>query len=84
MPRDTTPTPVSEKTRRVLRREMTTFFTTLRTAQPGWPAVPDQEFIDALADSLIEAGKAGGKGVAHLQTLVHELQDRVNTELNKG
>lgn len=78
----TTPSP--EKVRRVLRREMGTFFIKLRTAQPGWPAVPEQEFIDAMADALLDMGKHSGHGVAVLQTLVHELQDRINSELNQG
>lgn len=81
MPKDTTPPQLPAKVRAVLRREMTIFFTHMRTPEPGWPRIPDQEFLDALADSLLDAGKASGKGVAHLQTLIHELQDRVNQEL---
>ena len=85
MPKDTTPPhDLPAKVRRVLRKEFTHFFTVMRTPEPGWPAIPDQEFVDALADSLMAMGQGGGKGVAFLQTLVHELQDRVNTELNKG
>lgn len=84
MPKDTTPTELSAKVRRVLRREMTVFFTRMRQAEPGWPAIPDQEFIDALADSVIDAGKDRVTGLAFLQTLVHELQDRIQSELSKG
>lgn len=86
MPRDTTPQSTMRASMRaqVLRREFTRFFTRMREAEPGWPAVADQEFIDALADSLVESSKAGGKEpVTYLQTLIHELQDRVNT-ITKG
>lgn len=69
------------KVRRVLRREMLAFFHELQRPEPGWPAVSDQEIIDALADTMLDHGKAQGRGVAHLQTLVHELQDRINSEL---
>jgi hypothetical protein len=68
--------------RTALRKEFTDFFTKMRTEEPGWPAIPDQQFIEALADSLIASSKASGnQGVAFLQTLVHELQDRINNEL---
>ena len=82
MPKDTTPLPQAT-VRAVLRREFTDFFTRMRTAEGRWPAISDQEFTDALADSLLATGKATGKGVAFAQTLVHELQDRVNDELNQ-
>lgn len=83
MPKDTTPHALPEKIRRALRREFTSFFTKMRAPEPGWPAIPHQAFVDALADSLIEMAKTEGHAeVAYLQTLVHELQDRVNTELH--
>lgn len=79
MPRDTTPPPLPDKVRRALRREFTTFFSHMRKPEPGWPAIPDQAFVDALADSLVEMAEATEKTpVAYLQTLVHELQDRIN------
>jgi hypothetical protein len=81
VPQDTTPTPLAAKIRRALRKEFTDFFRIMRTPERGWPAIPDQEFVDALADSLLEVGKQQGKGVAFLQTLVHELQDRINDNM---
>lgn len=73
-------------TRTVLRTEFADFFQKMTEPAPnGWPAISDQEFVDAVADSLIELGKRRGLGVSYAQTLVHELQDRVNTTLsNKG
>lgn len=83
MPRDTTtPTAIAQRQKRVLRKEFSDFFTHMLTAEPGWPAVPEQAFIDALADSLLEMAKRTGKQpTAYLQTLVIELQDRVNDQL---
>jgi hypothetical protein len=69
--------------RTLMRKEFTDFFVTMTTATDrGWPTIDDQELVDALADSLLAMGDARGKGVALLQTLVHELQDRVNQSLN--
>lgn len=68
-----------EHVRATLRKEFTSFFTTMTTeTEEGWPTVGPQEFVDALADSLMEMGKASGKHQALLQTLVFELQDRIN------
>lgn len=73
----------NEHVRRTLREEFTKFFTAMTTESPkGWPAISDSELVDALADSLMEMGKRRGLGVALVQTLVHELQDRVNSKLN--
>jgi hypothetical protein len=74
-----------EAVRRVLRKEFTTFFIRMRTAEAGWIAVPDQTMIDAVADALVAVAQADGRSpVAYLQTLVHELQDRVNTLTTKA
>ncbi len=67
--------------RKVLRREFASFFTTMTTAKGDWQAIPDEEFVTAIADALIQMGKEKGKGVALLQTLVYELQEKINTEL---
>jgi len=62
-----------------LRKQFTAFFTTMITeTDQGWPTVEHHEFIDALADSLLEMGQHSAKGHALLQTLVFELQDRIN------
>lgn len=67
-----------------LRQEFTKFFVTMTTeTAEGWPKIDDSHFVDALADSLLEMGKQRGLGVALLQTLVHELQDRVNQSVTK-
>lgn len=85
MPRDTTPHQIPDKIKRALRREFTSFFTHMRTPEPGWPAVPDHVMVDALADSLVEIAERDKKaGIAYLQTLVHELQDRINSKTQQG
>lgn len=66
---------VPDMAHRVLRREFTTFFKRMTIPAPGWPAIPPQAFVDALADSLVAVGKEG-KGLAYVDTLVSELQDR--------
>lgn len=67
--------------RKVLHREFAAFFTSMVTPEPGWPAISDSQLVDALADSLLTMGKRSGKGVALLQTLVIELQEKINAEL---
>lgn len=66
----------------MLRTEFADFFTSMTTASDTWPAISDQELVDALADALVLMGKRRKLGVSLLQTLVHELQDRVNDRLN--
>ena len=70
--------------RQILRREFADFFSSMTSESKAdnWPHIGDQELVDAIADSLIVLGKRSGRGVALLQTLVHELQDRVNQTLN--
>ena len=79
----TQPPALSAPVKAAIRKEFTTFFVTMTTAHRGtWPAIPNSEFVDALADSLVEMGEQRGLGVALLQTLVHELQDRINSKTN--
>ncbi len=61
----------------VLRREFAQFFTRMTTPEPGWPVIPHEAFVDALADSLVSVGERNGKGISFLETLTMELQDRV-------
>ena len=68
--------------RKMLRAEFADFFTAMVTPSATWPALTDQELIDALADALVAMGKRRGLGIALLQTMVHELQDRVNAHTN--
>lgn len=67
--------------REALRNEFADFFIGMTTASDEWPAIPDQEFVDALSDALLMMGKHKKVGTALLQTLVYELQDRVNSNL---
>ena len=69
------------KVRNALRREFATFFKAMLTPEKDWPAIPDEEFIDALADAVLAVGKDSGRVVAMLQTLVYEVQERINQEL---
>ena len=63
---------------RIMTKEFSDFFHEMLKVEPGWVAVTDQQFIDALADSLIRTGERSGRGFAILQTLVYELQDRLD------
>lgn len=77
-----TTNPLPATIQRALRKEFTTFFTRMRAPEKGWPAIPEQAFIDALADSLTEMAKATEHHPStYLQTLVIELQDRINNSL---
>jgi hypothetical protein len=69
--------------RETLRNEFADFFLQMTTSTgPQWPDINDQELVDAIADALVMLGRHRGVGVALLQTLVYELQDRVNQNLN--
>ena len=74
---------LSAAVRKTLRTEFTSFFTEMLREEPRWPHISETEFIDALADSLIDMGTRSGRGSAILQTLVYELQERVNDKLSK-
>ena len=67
--------------RRVLRSEIADYLTTVSAGVTGrWPDIPPQELTEALADALLDMGRQQGMGPALLQTLVYELQERVNAE----
>ena len=51
-----------------------------RVLRESWPDIPPQELTEALADALVDMGRQQGLGTALLQTLVYELQERVNAE----
>lgn len=76
-------TMVPDRAHHVLRREFSAFFTHMITPEPGWPVIPPQAFVDALADSLVAVGVSSGKGFSTLETLVVELQDRL-TRIKDG
>ncbi len=67
--------------RRILRKEFYAFFRVMTTEHPEkrWPAIPPDEFVDALADALLRMGDDRVSGLAMLQTLVFELQDKINS-----
>ena len=65
---------------RVLEREFTQFFTNMLKPEEGWSGVTDQQFVDALAASIMNTGAKTGRGVAMLQTLVYELQEKINQQ----
>ena len=66
---------------KAMRRQIAAFFTELQREEPSWPAVSQELLIDGLADALLDMGKASGKGSALLQTLIYELQERLNANL---
>ena len=67
--------------RRVLRIEIRDYLSTVSTSvADSWPDIPPQELTEALADALLDMGRQQGLGTALLQTLVYELQERVNAE----
>lgn len=67
---------------RVLTRNLLAFFEASMLSDDGVPNFTMQEFTDSLANALLQLGSNNGVGIAVLQTLVHELQDRVNTKLS--
>ena len=70
-----------ETVRRVLRSEIADYLTTVSAGvAESWPDIPPQELTEALADALVDMGRQQGFGTAMLQTLVYELQERVNAE----
>ena len=70
-----------EAVRRVLRSEIADYLTTVSSGvAESWPDIPPQELTEALADALVDMGRQQGLGTALLQTLVYELQERVNAE----
>lgn len=41
---------------RVLNREFTKFFTDMLTPEPGWTRPSDEQFIEAVAQSIVAVG----------------------------
>jgi upstream activation factor subunit UAF30 len=63
-----------------LNEKLTTCFTDLLQAKPGWTRPTDEQFVQALAESVVATGNKvkDGRGVAMLQTFVYDLQDLIN------
>ena len=75
--------PQQAQARAILRHEFANFFNSMTQAQGNnWPSISDQELVDALADALTMMGAQRGMGISLLQTLVHELKDRINQQMN--
>ena len=79
-----TPSALPEAIRNTLRKQIAIFFTEMQRAEPGWPHVTNEQLVEGVADALLDMGKASGVGVAMLQTLTYELQERVNAHINQG
>lgn len=67
--------------RELLRKNFTEYFVQMTTQTDQWPSISNEEFIAGVADSFMEMGKQRNMGIVLLQTLVYELQERVNAEL---
>ena len=72
-----------QKVMRVLNREFTKFFADMLTPEPGWTRPSDEQFIEAVAQSLVAVGNTvrEGRGLAMLQTFVYDLQDLINSDV---
>lgn len=81
-PKTLTVTPL---VRDLMRQEITKFLVAMVTEQrdKNWPAIAPTDLIDALGDALISMGETQELGVAMLQTLIHDLQDKVNAHLTR-
>lgn len=70
--------------RTALTRSLKAYFEACLIDDKGMaPAFTMDEFTDSLADALFQMGKQRQLGVAVLQTLVHDLQDRINQSLSE-
>lgn len=67
--------------KRMMEREFTAFFTAMVSSSPrGWPEISGQMLADAIAGSLANVAEKKQMGAGLLQTLVLELQDRINNQ----
>ena len=64
-----------------MRKQIAIFFTEMCREEPDWPHVEQEQLVEGIADALIDMGTLSGTGVAMLQTLVYELQERVNAHM---
>lgn len=71
------------QTMEVLTRQFTIFFREMLRPEDNWPRPSDEQFIEAVAESLVAVGNevADGRGIAMLQTFVFDLQDLINAGL---
>ena len=66
---------------KVLTRNMLAFFETSLLGDDGYPDFTMQELTESLADALMKLGENRKLGHAVVQTLIYELQDRVNSKI---
>lgn len=66
---------------RVLTKMLLAFFESSLYSNDGVPNFTLDDFTVALGASLLQMGNNNHKGTALLQTLVHELQDNINNQL---
>lgn len=66
-----------------LNEKLTACFTDLLQAKPGWARPTDEQFVQALAESVVATGNKvkDGRGVAMLQTFVYDLQELINADI---
>lgn len=66
-----------------LNQKLTACFTEILQAKPGWNRPTDEQFIQALAESVVTVGDVvkDGRGLAMLQTFVYDLQDLINADI---
>jgi hypothetical protein len=69
---------LSKQVRDCLRKEFTDFFHEMTRPERNWPSITDQQLVDAIADALMDLGARNKRGIAMTQTLVYELQERVD------
>jgi SWIB/MDM2 domain len=69
-----------------LNDKLTACFTDLLQAKPGWTRPTDEQFVQALAESVVATGNKvkDGRGVAMLQTFVYDLQELINADIFGG
>lgn len=74
---------MTDTVRKILRREIAAFLTTMATEHKdkNWPGVPPAELIDALGDAVISMGGTQPLGLAMVQMLIYEVQEKVNQRL---
>lgn len=70
--------PTETRVRNALRREFSVFFTAMLTPEKNWPAISDEDFVDALVDSIVQTAANHRRGLSMAQTLAFDLQEEVN------
>lgn len=71
--------PSNKHTTDVLTRAFSGFFKEMLRPQPSWSRPTDEQFIEAIAESIVAVGNEvrEGRGIAMLQTFVYDLQELI-------